>query len=940
MRHTAFGHPGRRGAARSTLWNFAALMFPLAMLIVSLPLLPQPATAQTGSQPPGSVGCVATATSAVSLFDGEQTPSSGVDLDVPGPVTQVIVEWMGYNDTDSPVSALELTVTRPDGTTASVSAPGTLAMADNTRIDGSGFTVYSWFADITSHFGAGDPGAYNVDIEPFATAGVGLSWGATVHAVYDTSPCTVDSAIEWNIGADYYFGGGGGASPTTSTISFTFEPLAAATVGHLSLSHGGSDSQTGNCRVSVVWAVVGSGTPPAASDPLVWPDGVVAWPGATEAIVDPFTPPNQPCPPLDPQSPVVSASGGNVGPEYALIDLGIEIPAGSTWVAIQLESPPDNFGFAGTPESGAVSAGGAFVLPVPPSDPAPAITLEKTVVAAGETCPGVQGTDELITGAVGTPVTYCFNVTNTGNTYLSPVTIDDPDLGITDADMTLVSGDPTVALAPGDSIVWSYDATIEGALTNTATSSGTPSDPEGTPTGDEPVEDDDDASVTADSEEPVPGILLEKTVLPAGSTCPGVEGVDELYTADVGSGAVLCYRIVNTGTTALLPVVLTDPGLGLGPDDFTIVSDDTTVPLVPGGVLVYEYPTTIGLDPVTTDGEVVGTAAADDGEPLGLPEVTDVNDAGVEPIDPKASITLEKTVLYDRQDGPTCPGIEGVDELVLGVDGTKVQFCYYITNNGDTPLFPVQLTDPDLGLGPDDFTIVSGNYNGVVMPGDTLLLVHRQPISGDAFTEARAEGQPSTDTGDGLALDPVFAVNDAGVAMVAPAVLLEKTVLPGHDQPCPGVEAIDEMVMATTESSDVTYCFRVVNTGGTALIDITLDDPILGITDADMALVDGDMTVPLEPDYEIVWAYNSRIQDALTNVATVTGQPSASDGQAFDTGTVTSTNDASVDPGGGSLPELPVTGSAASTQLRFALMMLFAGLALIVMDPKTLWQKQ
>ncbi|MEZ4656624.1 MAG: hypothetical protein R2911_03560 [Caldilineaceae bacterium] len=43
-------------------------------------------------------------------------------------------------------------------------------------------------------------------------------------------------------------------------------------------------------------------------------------------------------------------------------------------------------------------------------------------------------------------VTYCFRVTNTGSFYLSDVTVVDNDLGITQADMTLLSG--TLPLAP------------------------------------------------------------------------------------------------------------------------------------------------------------------------------------------------------------------------------------------------------------------------------------------------------------------------------------------------------------------------------------------------------------------------------------------------------------------------------------------------------------
>src|SRR5699024_11871920 len=74
------------------------------------------------------------------------------------------------------------------------------------------------------------------------------------------------------------------------------------------------------------------------------------------------------------------------------------------------------------------------------------------------TCPGTEGTDELVPGEHGTPVTYCFTITNTGDvTLLAPVELDDPDLGITQEEMTLVSGDNTVNLEPGDQLVYSYE---------------------------------------------------------------------------------------------------------------------------------------------------------------------------------------------------------------------------------------------------------------------------------------------------------------------------------------------------------------------------------------------------------------------------------------------------------------------------------------------------
>jgi hypothetical protein len=106
--------------------------------------------------------------------------------------------------------------------------------------------------------------------------------------------------------------------------------------------------------------------------------------------------------------------------------------------------------------------------------------------------------DEVMTGPLGTAVSYCFSVVNSGSAPLYPVEIDDVDLGITDADMTLVSGDPTPPLAPGDRLVYGYESTITGDLTNTAIATGTPSDEHGVPLpGATPVADSNEASVVA-----------------------------------------------------------------------------------------------------------------------------------------------------------------------------------------------------------------------------------------------------------------------------------------------------------------------------------------------------------------------------------------------------------------------------------------------------------
>jgi uncharacterized repeat protein (TIGR01451 family) len=129
----------------------------------------------------------------------------------------------------------------------------------------------------------------------------------------------------------------------------------------------------------------------------------------------------------------------------------------------------------------------------------PDIQLAKTVYLGhdgGAGCPGVES----VTGAKGADVTYCFEVTNIGNTYLDDITIDDADLGIDETQMTWLRG--STPLAPEDSLVYYYEGTIPGNLPNKAETEGNPTDPEGNPLGLDNPTDDDTAAVLIPTPQP------------------------------------------------------------------------------------------------------------------------------------------------------------------------------------------------------------------------------------------------------------------------------------------------------------------------------------------------------------------------------------------------------------------------------------------------------
>lgn len=129
-----------------------------------------------------------------------------------------------------------------------------------------------------------------------------------------------------------------------------------------------------------------------------------------------------------------------------------------------------------------LNTAGVTALPGPATDTDTAtvdkvnttVVLEKTVYMghnAGVGCPG----SESVTGPIGSAITYCFLVRNTGETHLGDLIIDDPALGITKAQMTrLVGNEPIGPTSPNNRIVYYYQTAITTDVLNTASVTANP----------------------------------------------------------------------------------------------------------------------------------------------------------------------------------------------------------------------------------------------------------------------------------------------------------------------------------------------------------------------------------------------------------------------------------------------------------------------------------
>jgi len=111
----------------------------------------------------------------------------------------------------------------------------------------------------------------------------------------------------------------------------------------------------------------------------------------------------------------------------------------------------------------------------------PAIELIKTVYQGhdnGASCPGADGiTVNIPTDCSFAKITYCFRVTNTGNTLLNDITVTDPKLQLTETNLHPLDG--TLPLAPGETMSYYYETRINSDFVNTAEACGRPVDAAG-----------------------------------------------------------------------------------------------------------------------------------------------------------------------------------------------------------------------------------------------------------------------------------------------------------------------------------------------------------------------------------------------------------------------------------------------------------------------------
>ncbi len=497
------------------------------------------------------------------------------------------------------------------------------------------------------------------------------------------------------------------------------------------------------------------------------------------------------------------------------------------------------------------------------AQPQPSIDIEKDT--NGNQADVLADQDTL---AIGSPVTWTFDVVNDGNVDLADVlvtdtvtvdngTIADPDGVVCDWANSSDATTPARNLSVGETVTCTSSSIAEaGQYRNDSNVTGTPvadattADPDA-PVALQDIDGNDLADVTDDDPshyygDAIPQIDIEKDT--------------NGFQADTGTGPLVflgdtvtwTFVVTNTGTATLSDVtvtdtVTTDNGTAVDPDgvvcDWANSSDvdtpaDTLAPLE---TVTCTASSSAELGQYNNVADVVGTPVGSDGSPLldpdgnALPNVTDDDPSAY--FGPDASIDIEKDTNGNQADVIA-------DQDIVPV-GSAVVWTFVVENTGNVDLANVDVTDVatiDNGTAADPAGVVCdwANSSDADTPARNLSIGETVTCTSASQAEAGQYGNLSavvgTPVADAITADP-FAptplVDETGTELPAvsdsdpshyfgeatPAIDIEKDT---NGNQADVLEDQSNLALG----DDVVWTFVVTNTGDTDLSDVTVVDTV------------------------------------------------------------------------------------------------------------------
>jgi gliding motility-associated-like protein/uncharacterized repeat protein (TIGR01451 family) len=398
--------------------------------------------------------------------------------------------------------------------------------------------------------------------------------------------------------------------------------------------------------------------------------------------------------------------------------------------------------------------------------PTPGIALVKTGAVGG-------------TGSAGDIITYTFTVTNTGNTTLTNVIINDGLTNSVDLPVTPSTLEPNaVGIATASYTILQSDVNAT-KVTNSATATGTP--PIGAPISDTSGTTITNDTATVTTLTPSPSIALVKTAVVGG-------------TGEVGYIISYTFTVTNTGNTTLSNVVVND--------DLTKTKNLAVNPstLVPNEVGVATASYTIQQSDMDY-GKVVNSASVTGTPPVGL-DVTDTSGTAIDNDTPTENILNQKPSIALVKTG----AVGGTGKV-----GDLITYTFTVTNTGNTTLSAIVINDLKIGslnlavspstLAPNAIGTATATYT--IQQSD----IDNEMVTNSARVDGTAPGNVNVWDISGTAIDNDFIT--VTTLTQSPSIAVVKTSVVG------GIGAVGDII---------TYGFTVTNTGNTTLSNILIND--------------------------------------------------------------------------------------------------------------------
>ena len=427
--------------------------------------------------------------------------------------------------------------------------------------------------------------------------------------------------------------------------------------------------------------------------------------------------------------------------------------------------------------------------PVGDTDPShyfgidPSLTLEKlTEGVDADTPTGPQI-------ALGSTVTWTYQITNDGDVDLTNVTLTDDQEGVIaiPAVGSIAGDDGDGVLQVGETWEITHNGTVTAAGQYANIGTANAEDPNG-----DSVSDTDPSHYFGID----PGVVLQKSTNGVDADTPTGPQIA------VGDTVTWVYDIQNSGDVDLTNVTLTDDQEGVItiPAAGSIPGDDGDGILEPGETWSITH---------------TGTAAAGQYANLGTVGAEDPNGEPVEDTDPSHYLGIDPEVTLEKLTNGVDADIATGPQIALG---DTVTWTYQITNSGDADLTNVSLTDDQEGVIaiPAAGSITGDDGDGVLEPGETWSVTQ----TGTA-TAAGQYANIGTVGGEDPNGDPVSDTDPSHYFGIDPSLTLEKLT--------DGVDADTPTGPQLALGDTVTWTYQITNDGDVDLSNVRLVDDQEGV---------------------------------------------------------------------------------------------------------------